>query len=316
MEANRSFLEKAGTALADITGNNGILQPAQAQRFIRLLVKESKLMNRVTTTPLKAPKQLVNKSRFESRVLRRGQESTALAEADVSKPTFTHVEHDAQLFKAEVRITDEVLEDNIEGDQLRQTIMAQLAERIAYDMDEVIVLSDLASPIDEFAAFDGLLALATSNVVNAGGVTTHKGLFRDAMKTMPSEFLRNKSKFEFFTSVDSELDYRDSLTDRMTQVGDQALAAFGRDQAVVGYSGIPVIDIPAFPENLGGGTNTTNMLLTDPKNIDVGIWRKIKLETDKDIRAGVLFVVATMRFDALYIHEPAVVKVTNVLVGS
>lgn len=315
MEANRSILEKAALTLADISGSNGILNPAQAQRFIRLLVKESKLMSQVTTTPLKAPKQIVNKTRFTSRVLRRGQEATALAEADVSKPTFTFVEHDAQLFKAEIRITDETLEDNIEGDQLRQTIMATLAERIAFDMDDVLVNSDTSSAVDELAAFDGLLALATSNVVNAGTVTLHKGILRDMLKTMPSEYLRNKAAMRFFTSVDAEIDYRDSLADRMTMLGDAALAATSTSMQAVGYSGVPVMDIPAFPENLGGGSNTTNIILTDPKNIDVGIWRKIKMETDKDIRAGVLFVVATMRFDMVFQEEGAVVKATNVLVS-
>lgn len=315
METNRSILEKAELALADIAGNNGILQTAQAQRFIRLLVKESKVMGMATVTPLRAPKQLINKTRFTSRVLRRGQEGTALADADRSKPAFSFVEHDAQLFKAEVRITDEILEDNIEGDQLRQTVMSTLAERIATDMDEVIVQGDTASTDDFLAAFDGILALATSNVVNAGVQTLNKGILRDMLKTMPSEWLRNKGAMRFLTSVDAEIDYRDSLSDRMTMLGDQALAAIGSESAVVGYSGVPVIDIPLFPENLGVGSNCTSVLLTDPKNIDVGVWRKVKIETDKDISAGVLVVVATMRFDVVYQEELAVVKATNVQVS-
>ncbi len=315
METNRTILEKAALALSDITGQNGILQTAQAQRFIKLLVQESKVMGMATVTPLRAPKQLVNKTRFTSRMLRRGQEATALADGDRSKPTFTNVEHDAQLFKAEVRITDEVLEDNIEGDQLRQTVMSTLAERIAMDMDEVIVQGDTTSTDDFLASFDGILAGATHNVVDAGVATLHKGILRDMLKTMPSEWLRNKGAMRFLTSVDAEIDYRDSLSDRMTVTGDQALAAVGSESAVVGYSGVPVLDIPLFPENLGVANNCTNVILTDPKNIDVGVWRKIRVETDKDISAGVLVVVATMRFDVVYQEELAVVKATNVQVS-
>jgi hypothetical protein len=315
MEGNRSILEKAELALADIAGNNGVLMPAQAQRFIRLLIKESKVMGMATVTPLRAPKQIVNKTRFTQRVLRRGQEATALAAGDVTKPAFSYVEHDAQLFKAEVHLTDEVLEDNIEGDQLRQTVMSILAERIALDMDDLIVNSDLTSLVDELAAFNGILAGATTNIVNAGTTTLHKGILRDMLKTMPSEWLRNKGAMRFLTSVDAEIDYRDSISDRMTALGDRALAAVGSESAVVGYSGVPVIDIPVFPENLGGSNNCTNVILTDPKNIDVGIWRKVKIETDRDIRAGVLIVVATMRLDVLYQEELAVVKATNVQVS-
>lgn len=316
MESNRSILEKAELSLADITGNNGVLQPAQAQRFIRLLVKESKVMGMAQVTGLKAPTQIANKIRFANRVLRAGQEGVALAEADRVKPNLSNVEHNAQLFKAEIRITNETLEDNIEGDALRQTIMSIMAEAVARDMDEVIVQGDTASTDPFLAKFDGILKRASSNIVNAGTTTLNKGILRDMLKTMPSEWLRNKGAMRFLTSVDAEIDYRDSLSDRMTALGDRALAAVGEETAPVGYSGIPVLDVPLFPENLGPGTNCTNVLLLDPKNIDVGIWRKITIETDKDISAGVLLVVATMRFDAIFLEESAVVKATNVRVSA
>lgn len=317
MESNRSILEKAELSLADITGSNGVLQPAQAQRFIRLLVKESKIMPMAQVTPLKAPTQIANKIRFANRVLRGGVEGQALAEADRVKPNFTNVEHNAQLFKAEIRITNETLEDNIEGESLRQTIMSVMAEAISRDMDEVIVNGDTTSTDSFLAKFDGMLRLATSNIVNAGTTTLNKGILRDMLKTMPSEWLRNKGMMKFLTSVDAEIDYRDSLSDRMTAVGDAALAAgMSGSTAPVGYSGIHVDQVPLFPENLGGGSNTTNVLLLDPKNIDVGIWRKITIETDKDISAGVLLVVATMRFDMVYLEETAVVKATNVRVSA
>ena len=37
---NKSILEKADLALADLTTGGGILEPAQAQKFMRLLVKQ------------------------------------------------------------------------------------------------------------------------------------------------------------------------------------------------------------------------------------------------------------------------------------
>ena len=56
-------------------------------------------------------------------------------------------------------------------------------------------------------------------------------------------------------------------------------------------------------------------VLFDPKNINVGIWRNIRLETDKDISEGVLIIVATMRFDVKYAEETASVKGINVKVA-
>jgi hypothetical protein len=161
-----------------------------------------------------------------------------------------------------------------------------------------------------------MLVAAATNVVNAGTVTINKSIFRDMLKTMPSEWLRNKGALRFLTSVNAEIDYRDSLSDRMTLTGDRALAGLGESAAAVGYSGIPVIDVPMFPENLGGGTNTTDIILADPKNIDVGIWRRFKIETDKLVRSGQLLIVVTTRFDFVYQEELAVVKATNVKVSA
>ena len=60
------------------------------------------------------------------------------------------------------------------------------------------------------------------------------------LKSMPSEFLRNKKQMRFFTSVDSEIDYRDLLAERATVVGDKFL----EQDAPVAYSGVLVVDVP------------------------------------------------------------------------
>src|SRR5512142_496532 len=111
---NRTVLEKADLALADLTSGGGLLQPAQAQKFIRILIDESVILKQGTVVPMKSPKQLIEKVRFGGRILRAG---------DRAKPDLSQVELDAQLFKAEVRLNNEVLEDSIERGQLRQTIM-------------------------------------------------------------------------------------------------------------------------------------------------------------------------------------------------
>jgi hypothetical protein len=314
MRDNKHILAKADLALSDISGKNGILQPATAQKFIELLILESKILGLANVVPLKAPKQIVNKTRFASRVLRAGQEATPLAESDRTKPSFTFVEHDAKLFKAEIRISDETLEDNIEGPALRNTIMRMLGAAIARDMDEVIIRGDILSADPFLAQFDGILKLAQTNLVDVNEAVLTKAVLRDMMKTMPSEWLRNKGALRFLTSVDAEIDYRDSLADRYTVTGDKALAAMGENTAPVGYSGIPVLDVPMFPENLGPSNNCTNVILTDPKNIQVGIWRDIKIKMDEDISSGEIIIVATLRMDALFEEELAVVKAFDVKV--
>ncbi|MBN2527643.1 MAG: phage major capsid protein [Deltaproteobacteria bacterium] len=305
---NRTILEKADLALADLTAGGGILKPAQAKKFMRLLIKDSVLMKLATVVPMGSPKQQISKIKFGSRILRPGQEATALVAADRSKPDLTSMELDAKLFKAEVRLSDETLEDSIERGELRQTIMEMMAEAISRDMEEILINGDVTSADPFLAVMDGVLRQATSNVVDAAAAPISKNLMSDMLKTLPSEHLRDKKAMRFLTSVDADLDYRNTLAERATAVGDKFLEG---DTPVL-YSGVPVQPVPLFPENLGAGSDQTSILLCNPKNIHVGIWRQIRVESARDISEGTLKIVATLRFDVKFAEEPGVTKAINV----
>jgi hypothetical protein len=56
---NNTILQKADLALSDITTDGGLLQPAQAQKFMRVLIKEAVVMKHATVVPMRSPKQLI-----------------------------------------------------------------------------------------------------------------------------------------------------------------------------------------------------------------------------------------------------------------
>lgn len=309
---NRTLLAKADLALADLVLDGGMLQPAQAQKFIRLLMKEAVILKYATVIPMKAPKHLVETIRFAGRVLRAGQEATALPAADRSKPSMGRLELDAKLFKGEVDLDNEVLEDSIERAALKQTIMTLMGEAISRDLDDVIINGDTASTDTFLAQFDGIVKGANANVVNNGNTALTKNTFRDMVKAMPSEYLRRRGDLRFLVSSDAEIDYRDSIIERNVA---PLTANLLTDNAPVQYAGIPIESVPMMPENMGVGGNNSVAFLLDPKNITVGIWRQIRIETDKDISAGILKIVATLRMDSRYAYEPAVVKAINVRVA-
>lgn len=305
---NRSLIEKADLALSNLLADGGILLPAQAKSFIRLLIKQGVLLQMARVVPMKSYKEQINKIRFASRVLRAGVENTTLPAGDRVKPDLTDVELDAKLFKAEIHLNNEVLEDNIERGSLADTVMELLTQAIARDVDEVLLQGDTTSADAFLAQFDGFLKQATSNVVQANQTPLTKVLLRDAIKALPKEFLKMKQTMRFITGSDAVLDYQDSLSNRQTPLGDINV----QTDETPRYSGVPVVDVPMMPEDGGVGTNETQMLFTDPKNMLVGIWRQLRIETDKDIRAGHLVVVASVRFDGKYEEETAVVKTTEI----
>lgn len=246
--------------------------------------------------------------KFGQRILRPSQEGVALTEAERSKPDISKMELDAKGFKGEVHITDEQLEDNIEREQLRQTLLSMIAQRAAADMEEIAINGDTTSLDPTLAQMDGLLVKATSNVVDAAGSPITTDVLQDGVRILPSQYRKNRRALRFYTGSDAELAYRRLLSERFTNIGDRFLES----DTPITFSGVPLRDIPMFPENLGAANNETALLLTNPKNIHLGIWRRIRMEWDRDISEGVLKVVVSMRFDVAYADEQGVAKVVNV----
>lgn len=307
-----ALLHKADLTVGDLKGEAGFLNPGQAARFIRIAIDESVVMSRARTRPMKAPAELLEKTRFGSRIMRAGAEGTPVAEADRARPDLDKVELLAKLFRAEVDLSDEVLDDNIERKNLKNTIMTLMGERGALDMDEVLVNGDTSSLDPFLAQFDGIRKQATSNIVLAGGETMNKGIFREMIKKMPTEFRKRKKDLTYFTSFDGELDYSDTLADRMTPLGDRQVEA---DLESI-YKGIPVVSVPVIPDDLGGGNDETEVILTNTQNIVVGMYRRIRMRTDLLVREGILVIVADVRFDVKYEEETAVVKATGIEIAA
>ena len=302
---NKVLLQKADLDTAGLA-SGGLLLAEQADRFFRIMIKRAVLMQKIQVRPMANPKMRVDKHRFGSRVLKPGVENQALALAQRSKPDLSFIELDAKLVKAEVRISDETLEDQIERGSYQQTIIQTLAEAIARDVDFLIAQGDTASADSLLAVLDGFIKRATTNVVVAGGVKLNKDVLRDMLKTMPDEFVSSEAMF--FTNRQAKVDYKDSIAERATALGDAHFVT-GADATFQDYK---ILDIPEFPNNRGGGTNETVVLFTEPKNMVLGLHRDIKVKMGEDISAGQVIIVVSMRLDTQYMHEPAVVKSTGV----
>jgi HK97 family phage major capsid protein len=312
MASNQHYIEKADLSISNLTNEGGLLVTQQAKEFFEVIIEESVLLGLVTTIPMSSPTYELPKMGFTSKVLKPATEGTALAVGDRSKPFLDKVTLSSKEFIAEARIPYGVVEDNIQNGTFNDYAMRLLAKAISRDMEDVIINGDTSSSDVLYAKMDGLLKKATSLVVAGGGIRLAKSLMKQAVQTLPSRFLRSQKNLAFITSKNAVIDYIDSLANRATPLGDSKLV----DAAAAEYMSYPVVPIPLFPENLGGGTNQTNMLFLDPKNIHVGIQRDIRVETDRDISAREFIIVATVRFDVMYQHEPALVKVTGILASA
>lgn len=310
MAPNQTYIEKADLAVSNIINEGGYLVPEQAKRFMELLIEDSVLLGMVTMLPMKSPTYEISKMGFTGRVLRRAAEGQALPKADRVKPELGKVQLTTTEMIAEARIPYQVLEDNIEQGTFQDTMMGFLSKAVSRDLEEVVISGDTASSTDPLFSFDGLLKQQTTLVYNAGGVRLTKSVMKVMMQILPSRYLKSQSALAFITSKNAHIDYTDSLSNRQTPLGDSALM---KKAGGIEYNGYPVVPIPMWPENLGANTNMTTVTFADPKNLNVGVMRNVRVETDKDISAREYIVVATLRAGTKWAHEPATVKTTNVL---
>lgn len=308
MPDNQTYIQKADLALSDLT-SGGLLVAEQVKEFFEIVIEESVLLPLVTTVPMSGPTWEMPKMGFTGEVLRPKQ-ATALGEADRSKPELAKVSLASKPFIAEARIPYEVVEDNVANGSFPQTALTLLGKAVARDLEKLIIQGDTTSSSLLLASLDGVLKLATTSVVNAGGVRLSKSVLKIILQTLSSQFMT--TKHAFITSKNAMIDYNDTVANRQTPKGDDALVKAASGE----YGGHGMIMVPLFPENLGAGTNKTNVLFTDPKNIHVGMQRDVRIETSRDISKQEFIIVASLRADVNYAHEPAVVKATEVLASA
>lgn len=309
MGHNVTYLEKADLSITNLTNEGGLLVPEQAKQFMEIAIVESVLLSMVTVKPMSGPTFELSKMGFTGRVLRGATENSALPLADRSKPELGKVLLQTVEFIAEARIPYGVVEDNVAQGTFVSYATQLLSKAVSRDMEDVVINGDTASADLLYKKMNGILKQITTQVVSAGGVRLTKSVLDTTAKTMPSQYFRGAKNMALITSKNAAIDYASSIANRQTPLGDANLTKMAAGE----YMGMPIVAIPLFPENLGGGLNMTDVIMVDPKNINVGIQREIRIETDKDISAREYIIVATVRFDVKLAHEPASVKVTNVL---
>lgn len=302
MSTNAQLLKADFTVASLSTG--GALVDEQDNRFVRKLIKEPTILRDVRTVEMRAPTRQINKIQFGSRIMKAAPSSgTALASGDRSAPTTEQVLLTTFEVMAEIRLTYDVMEDNIErigslgqhmdgagtnlSGGLRDTVVDLIAERAALDLEELALNGDTASADTYLALNDGYLKEieTNGNIADNSGAKIDKTLFKTGMQVLPDQYHRNVAQMRHYVSVDQDVEYRDSLASRSTGVGD----SFVQGQQNPTPFGVPVSRVQTIPEDKG--------LFTNPLNLLMGVQRQVLMEFDKDIRTREYIIVLTTRLD-------------------
>ena len=221
------------------------------------------------------------------------------------------------------------------GGGIADTIVELIGERVALDLEELAVNGDegltlatagttndlfqnrdilgtTGNPADNddhvtarnyLAMQNGWLKLATENHVSVNTKFT-KDVGADGIRAMPNRYKYELGMMRNYVAPNVEIDYRQSLTDRATVLGDQSIDS---QTTVARAMGVPLSSVNTMPPAQG--------LLCNPKNLIFGIQRRVTMEFDKDIRARLWIIVVTARVDFQIEETESIVKYTDIQQG-
>nr|MDH3076671.1 phage major capsid protein [Bacillus velezensis]MDH3092812.1 phage major capsid protein [Bacillus velezensis]MDH3099860.1 phage major capsid protein [Bacillus velezensis]WGE01166.1 phage major capsid protein [Bacillus velezensis] len=307
---NQDIIRKAEMSLSALK-SGGLMNPAQASAFIRMVQNTPTIFSESRVIQMENDSQKFEKIGFGQRILRAAEEGKALTDDQLTVPATSTVRLNTKEVIAEINITYDTLENNIEKDGLRQTIMQILAERAAVDIEELVVNGDTSSSDPYLAQLDGIRKQTVSHVIDGNGEELSRATFKKGLKAIPAKYLRLPQEFRFYTSQGMEIEWKDRVADRQTNLGDLAVQG-GLSSAF----GVPVKGVSNLrPYSVGEGDSqydASDIILTHPKNIILGFSRNIRIEVDKDIRDRKFIIVLTAKLDSKFEEEDASAKIVNV----
>ena len=99
------------------------------------------------------------------------------------------------------------------------------------------------------------------------------------------------------------------------RVGDAADNALRKGEDLT-YMGIPVIGVPAYPNDLGSNSDETELMCVRPKNLVLGIQREVRMETLRDPRARQMVFIFTIRRAHQVVNADEASLVTDVAISA
>lgn len=313
----QELIRRADLALSDLVSGGGYLTVEQQNRFYRKMMDDAVILKDARMIPMARPKMEINKIGFGTRVLRAATQGTistpemgetgsrALARSDRYLPQLSRIQLETSEVIAEIDIPYEVLEDSIEGGdidtaQFQQTILDMLAQRITLDLEELVVLGDKTSGDSYLALQNGVLVQSVSNIVNQAGDPMSVNMFGNAVKALPTKYHKLLSQYRFYVSKTKEIDYRLSVAQRQTILGDAIISG----EKPVSVIGVQMQSPALMPSD--------QAILMIPNNLIIGVQRNMRMEFAKDVRERAFIIVVTMRLAMQFEEEDMVVKITNI----
>lgn len=312
----------SGPNAVNPTGNpGGQLGPEQANRFIdyvwdaTVLAKDGRRIN------MRANTAEIDKVNVGERVIRGAKQALAIYENAAAK--FTKIELVTTKIRLDWEVSTEALEDNIEGQGLEDHLVRLMTNAFGNDIEDLAINGDKDATGDD-AAFlsilDGFVTQVNNGARNSANLDDHAAHFvegptadangviawtpeilQQIINALPRKYRAVRSGLKFYASTDTfnnivqnngtgangsydnnvwTYDYRNTYLD-----GNDQTIGPARQTRVLG---IPVLEVPYFPDN--------HVELTFPANRVWGFQRNITVNREYQAKKDTIEYTVFIRF--------------------
>lgn len=317
------LIAKADLTIQNLLDDGGLLPPEMALSFYRKIMDEVTIFNSVRKIQMSRNEMRIPTIASAGRMLRVarnmysstdgsighdagfGAPNRGLSKAERAKVNTGMITLKTDELIAVMYLTFELLEDVIEGGEIDNTafqtlVLDIMAQQIALDLEEKLVLGDTGSGDDFLALQNGIIKFAQSNIVNQQNAPLNHLLFAQMIKSLPDRYRSRLPQYKFYVNSGTEIDYRAKMAQRQTGFGDGMITGV----APVTIMGVPMVRAGYMP--------THTVVLTDPNNIMFGVQRRFRLATEKDEEQRIIKLIVTMRVGQAVEQEDMMVKAINV----
>ena len=262
---NQEILSKAAITTGSFTTGIGLSQE-EADRFLDFVIDESGLKDKVRMERITTRDKLIDVVNLGGKVLKPAVE--AVDPGETVSITTRQIKLTGKEVIAVMQISDDSLEDNIEGDAFADHLLGMVARATANELESALLYGRktlLGSNTIIEQLWDGWVKLIEGggHVVDANGAGFSDRFIERAklsklIKSLPTKFRRNKRNLSFRMADDIDQDWSDLVVQpRETQAGDRSL----QTDEINRYRGITLDASGLFrtdrPIPVSGGGSTT-----------------------------------------------------------
>jgi len=228
---------------------NGELNTEQQDKFIDMVYDHTRLLKEVRHEEVDNPKGELGKMFIGEPITRDASVDPTAGEA---KPKTTKVTYETKKVMSWYDLPTDVLFRNIAKEAFEDQFMAQVTKRIGNDLELLAIRGDQAAYSGDTTPMGFLLRVLngwkyqsdSSHIFDAGGASIQKGVFARMSRALPEQY-KGDSGLRWIASESIYQDWMDTVADRLTAAGDDALAGKG-----LAPYGIPFLRVPLIPSNL------------------------------------------------------------------